>query len=327
MTVNNKTEFTPRKVHLNRIIPSCVNYLVEENEHLEFLMEKGGAFPNQYKIVDYLSQLLEKKIKKKDGDLIDISNKIYRYSFIYNICNSPVIFIVLTQKNKSGVALGNAATSLDTKDIIVKINIQYNDLRDCLSTFRQNLVHELLHVYEDYVRKQTNVESLVDIIQQNNYNSIAKLAANDSENYVRAFYDLLYVLFPFEINANVSNIYTDLFNSRTTKDTFKNNIFKCPSYTRYSSLLYDGIPFFNEFSDEMKHNVANKFESFSGITIIDKNKWFDKIIKNAEIKLQDVLKKMQRNGMIYYYDVSESFNPLMFANVENNIPNYVLKKN
>jgi hypothetical protein len=327
-----------------RVIPKTqIQSLIEESI-ISNIFEARGSFENQYRLVDIIASKIldfkqyqvnqdEKLSKFKEVGLIPVNTGII-VNWIKNI--NVVIYL---SKN-AGFDSCNASTILLNKDnyefdknnnpsciinavIRLFLRVKQDNLIPILNKIKSSIAHELLHMYEDYNRivntynKETNgSQNIANICSSINYQKFIQISKKYSKNddfentVIASFFYNLYLLTPFEINAQVSSIYAELKDAAIPIEQLRDMIYKTTAYTSYANILYDNIDIYLALNDDVISKIRNECDN-NGIHPFKINKkvgnktWMKKVCDYMSFASQRALKSCARNASLYFEDLRD----------------------
>lgn len=327
-----------------RVIPKTQAQSLIEESIISNIFEVKGSFENQYQLVDIITNKIlnfhqysinqDRSIANfKEVGFIPIST-----SSIVNWIKTISVVVYLNKNSRQNTCTAST-TLLDNNNyefdkdenplyinnatIRLFVQVQQDDLSVVLNKIKSSIAHELLHVYEDYNRvvntynKETNgSQNIANICSNINYHKFMQIAnrykdKSGNDNYIIAsFFYNLYLLTPFEINAQVSSVYAELKNAAIPVEQLRDMIYKTTAYTSYANILYDNIDVYLTLNDNLVSKIRNECSSnsiypFKVNKRVDNKTWMKKICDYMRFASQRALKSCARNASLYFEDLRD----------------------
>ena len=173
------------------------------------------------------------------------------------------------------------------------ISVIVNPMRHNESLFSQFLYHEINHCKDDVERRLKDNPSLDDVLR--GAESIVKYEEAFSNLRTDRIAYLIYSLFvDTELNAYVSQFYSELQNSKTTREQFSKFFIKSDAYNRY-----DGFMCIIEKLEQYRGWETNAMRYFNTNfkSVISFRSWF---IGRAKHKASKFYNKLNKVANLYY---------------------------
>lgn len=276
----------------------------KKNEQEDILMVENRSvaayvYRNEIKQINsYLSDLIS------NGKLGDYYINLNEYGTFIDWAKEFVLWIEVKNEEED-------AEYLDKKTIInngiveiVFIRIRVNPFRHNEALISQYLYHELNHCKDDIQRKLNNNPSLDDALNGGNIKYQEAYANMRDENEFVAYPPyLIYNLFAdTELNAYVSQFYSELEDSNTTRNQFSGFFSKSFAFKRYRGFL--DIISFLEKTKGWENNAMSYFnQNFKSIPSF--KSWF---LGRAKYKASKFYKKLCKVADLYYDTIEGKYN-------------------
>lgn len=322
--------------NVNDRVPS----LFEENI-IGHIFEVRGSFEKQYHLVDIItSKVLN--FNQYQVNQAENSSKFKEVGFIFVNTYDIVdwlknVHVVIYLNKNAGFDSCEASTTLLTNDnydfdknnkpwrvnnavIRLFLRVKQDNLHGILAKIKSSIAHELLHVYEDYNRtvnsynKETNgSQNLANVCADINYQKFIQISNKYNNNgefeskVIASFFYNLYLLTPFEVNAQASSVYAELKNAAISIDKLRDAIYKTTAYASYANILYDNIDVYLTLNDDVISKIRNECNNndirpFKINKKIDNKTWMKKICDYMRFASQRALQSCTRNASLYFED-------------------------
>lgn len=278
--------------------------------------EVGGLYDGQIELASYIMDDIEKNINKKSIKL-KYSNKDFTFSNIYfNNLNVNIEF----WNNKFVEANSIIFSNLEENDLYKRYNYDKknnrlnniiiniscpNDLIKYYDDIRGRISHELNHgyTYFEIIEDDFKEPNIVPEEYHNKlhewkdqiYNKISnKLKNPPLKDAERFSYYLIYTLTRYERNAFLSEILSYLFDKNSSFSKAEEIQSKLNKSQQYKLYINETPIILNEIKTNWnKENQQIFKETYN--KVYNTNKSFNKIIKLFEFKLEETIKKINKN--------------------------------
>ena len=287
---------------INLFPPTGNNYksLSKTEKYISEIFEKYGAFSEQYKIA---TKIL-KDIKTFLSD--NIEDILYKQKLIFKKKYSSFVFIHIDMEisNIESEIYKTDYIDFHTYKITIKTPI-YKINNNYSARLYEIINHELLHIYQDYnLRKNSNKTIFGSKLS---YNKIIKvLNDNYYPKYIRDFCRNLYLLTDFEINANVSMIYSELVNINAKLEDVNKILRRLEIYNEYTNIEKVNNKILQNSSEDEIQEIINIYDIIFGTSYhkdYNHKRTLSDICDNMNARAFKVIKKMIRNAKLYYDDL------------------------
>lgn len=276
-----------------------LEYRKQEWENILIVENRSVAAYIYRNVINYITAFINQRIA--NGNLKDEGYNINENGTFIDLAKEFVIYFFFRNEEERAdyrddlTVINNGVVERVVISVVVN-PIQHND-----SLFSQLLFHEINHCKDDVERRLNGYPSLNDVLEG------AEAKVKYQEAYANMRNDhiayLIYSLFvDTELNAFVSQFYSELESSNTTREQFS-EFFK----NSYAYKRYDGFMFIIEQLEEQRgwekramYYFNTKFKS-----VISFRNWF---LGKAKYKASKFYNKICKIANLYYDTIEGKYN-------------------
>lgn len=261
----------------------AIEYKVNDiGEGSRIINEKYGIYDGCEELVNFIVKdifshdTLDYQFEYNRESLKDIKNIFFK---------KLIIDIDMSAEEEYGECDDNL--SIDKDLIVDEIWINIYEKKPNKRSIKGTLMHELTHVYNNYMMLLKGNNSFIDTARSDMYRNIINIRGGNTERELKF---ILYFLLGYERNAFIGQLKSELESHRNKINTPKDALEilkKCPIYQTY--LRVDNTIRYHLTNSKDSDLIANIYKEITGS---DKNESSLKILKRLKSQSDKALKKL-----------------------------------